>query len=69
MTVPEQGGHTPFQYQHHLCKGERTVLAHMAAGLIPLADYVADARFKGELQQRLVRSDIDDFQAAFQQLF
>ena len=43
------------------------MLPHMAAGLIPLADHVSDARFKGEPQQGLIRSDIHDLHATFYQ--
>ena len=60
-------GCAPFEIQHHLSKGERAMLPHVAAGLISLADHVPDARFQGEPQQGLIRGDIHDLYAAFQQ--
>ena len=40
---------------------------HVAAGLIPLADHVPDAGFQGEPHHGLIRRDIHDLKAAFQQ--
>jgi hypothetical protein len=68
-TVLEQGWMTTFEVQHHLRQGERAMLPYVAAGLVALANHVADARFQGELQQGLIRGDIHDADAALQQFF
>src|ERR1039457_5916934 len=43
------------------------MLAHVAAGLIPLADHVPDARFQGEPEQVSIGGDVRDLYAAFHQ--
>ncbi len=66
-TVLEQGWLAPFEVQHHLRQGQRAMLPHVAAGLVPLADHVTDARFQGEPEQVSIGGDVRDLDAAFQQ--
>jgi len=67
-TVLKKGRHAPPEVHQHLRMRERAVLSHVAAGLISLADHILDTGFQGEPQQGLIRSDIHDPYAAFDQL-